>query len=159
MSKKRQDLIDSTLERYKAHLKEAESLSGDREQLKLKVGEAVARHLDVLQRAYDRAGSERAKQAIRAAIERAEEHNRLLLQKLDLVSQQKLIRNTAVRQAMACKFLQKEASSSGLNDTEKLHLRDRVKDCQQNIKDNLKDELQELQDMKKQSSHEEISAY
>lgn len=148
VKQKRQDLIDSTLERYKAALSETENLVAQNEDLKMKVGEAVARHLDVMQRVYDQVGNPRAKQAIRAAILRAEEHNILLLQKLDLISQQKLIRKTARQQALACRFLAKEASGSGLTDTEKVYLGQKVKDCQKNIQENLKDELIELRDMK-----------
>ena len=149
VKQKRQDLIDSTLERYKASLSEAENLVSQDEDLKVTVGEAVARHLDVLQRVYDQVGNPRAKQAIRAAILRAEEHNRLLLQKLDFSSQQKLIRKTAQQQALACKFLAKEASGSGLTDTEKVYLQEKVGKCQKNIQENLKDELMEIKDMKK----------
>lgn len=149
VKKNRQDLMDSTLERYKFHLSEAQNLSNSREDLTAKVGEATARHLDVLQRVYDQVGNPRAKQAIRAAVERNEEHIRKLLQKLSLVEQQKLIRQTAKRQAMACIFLEREASGSGINDTERQYLGQKVKDCQQNIKDNLKDELMEIRDMKK----------
>lgn len=148
IKKNRQDLVDSTLERYKFHLSEAQNLSNNSEGLTAKVGEATARHLDVLQRVYDQVGNPRAKQAIRAAIERNEEHIRKLLQKLSLVEQQKLIRQTAKRQAMACIFLEREASGSGLNDTERQYLGQKVKDCRQNIKDNLKDELLELREMK-----------
>lgn len=122
---KRQDLIDSTLERYKSALSETENLVSQNNDLKIKVGEAVARHLDVLQRVYDQVGNPRAKQAIRAAILRAEEHNRLLLQKLDISSQK--------RQSLACRFLAKEASGSGLTDTEKVYLGQKAKDCQKNI--------------------------
>lgn len=121
---KRQDLIDSTLERYKSALSETENLVSQNNNLKIKVGEAVARHLDVLQRVYDQVGNPRAKQAIRAAILRAEEHNRLLLQKLDKPSRE--------RQALACRFLAKEASGSGLTDTEKVYLGQKAKDCQKN---------------------------
>ena len=146
---KRQDLIDSTLERYKAALSETENLVSQDEDLKMQTGEAVARHLDVLQRVYDQVGNPRAKQAIRAAILRAEEHNRLLLQKLDLTLQQKLIKKTAQQQALACRFLEKEASGSGLNDTEKVYLGQKIKDCQKNMQENLKDELMEIKNMRK----------
>lgn len=145
----RQDLIDSTLERYKASLNEVQNLINHDEELKVTVGEAIGRHLDVLQRVYDQVGNPRAKQAIRAAIERVEEHNRTLLQKLSLVSQQKLIRATASRQALACKFLEREATASGLTDTEKAHLRERVKQCQVNIRENLRDELLELREQRR----------
>lgn len=148
VKKNRQDLVDSTLERYKFHLSEAQNLSNSSEELTAKIGEATARHLDILQRIYDQVGNPRAKQAIRAAIERNEEHIRKLMGKLSLVEQQKLIRQTAKRQALACLFLEREASGSGINDTERAYLKSKVADCRQNIKDNLKDELLEFRQIK-----------
>ncbi|MBI4036602.1 hypothetical protein HY386_01865 [Candidatus Daviesbacteria bacterium] len=146
----RQDLIDSTLERYKASLNEARSLSAPDSSLQLPVGEAISRHLDVLQRVHDQVGNPRAKQAIRAALERGMEHLQTMQKRLDLVQQQELIRKTALRQALACNLLAREASNSGLTDTDRVYLTQKVKDCQQNIRENLKDELMELRDMKKQ---------
>lgn len=142
---KRQDLIPATIEEYKAHLQIAESLAGSNEELLVSIGEATARHLEVLQRVYDNVGNPTAKAAIRGAIERAGEQNTRLLEKLSTESQQKLIRKTAQREAFACKFLMREATSSGLNDTEKASLRERVNTCRKDILLNLKDELEELQ--------------
>ena len=141
---KRQDLIPPVLERYKAHIKEAGDLSSRHDELTVRVGEAVSRHLDVLQRVYDQAGNPTAKASIRAAIERAEEHNRILLEKLDLVSQQELIRKVALKQALACRFMMREASSSALNDTERAFLKDKVGKCKEGIRENLQDELNEI---------------
>lgn len=141
---KRHDLIPPTLERYKAHLQEAGGLASFDEDLAVRVGEAVSRHLDVLQRVYDQVGNPRAKVAIRAAIEKAEEHNRKLTAKLDLVYQQQLIRKVALRQALACRFFEREASSSALNDTEREFMRQRVGVCKEDIRKNLRDELQEI---------------
>lgn len=141
---KKQDLMDSTLEKYKFHLSRAFSLARDSEDLQVKVGEATSQHLDVLQRVYNQVGNPRAKQAVRAALERAEEHNRLLLQKLSLVKQQQLIKAVALRQAFACKFLAREATASGLNDVEREVLHQKVKECREFVRQNLKDELLEL---------------
>lgn len=141
---KRQDLIPVTLEAYKVHIKDAETFAKIDEDLSVRVGEAIARHLDVLQRAYDTVGNPTAKAAIRAAIERSEEQNSLLLQRLSTIPQQKLIKKVAERQASACNFLMREASSSGLNDTEKESLKDRVNKCREYIMKTLKDELQDL---------------
>lgn len=141
---KRQDLIPPVLERYKQYIKEAGDYASRDEDLSVRVGDAVSRHLDVLQRVYDAVGNPQAKVSIRAAIERAEEHNRMLLEKLDLVSQQELIRKVALRQALACKFMMREASSSALNDTERAFMKDRVSKCKAGIRENLQDELNEI---------------
>ena len=145
---KQQDLIPPTAERYKDHLQKAAEVALNNEDLNFKVGEAVSRHLDTLQRVYDQVGNPRAKQAILASIERVIEQNRTLLKKLDLVTQQKLIRETALRQALACKFLIRESSASGKTDTEKVALGEEVKKCQQNIRENLKDELMDIKQKK-----------
>lgn len=139
-----QDLIPPVMERYKAHIKEAEGIASFDDELAVRVGEAVSRHLDVLQRVYDQVGNPRAKAAIRSAIEKAEEHNRLLTAKLDLVYQQQLIRKVALRQALACRFFEREASSSALNDTEREYMRQKVGICKEDIRKNLRDELQEI---------------
>ena len=141
---KKQDLIPQVLERYKLHIKEAGNFASRNDELTIRVGEAVARHLDVLQRVYDAVGNPRAKAAVRAALERAEEHNRMLVRKLELIPQQELIRKVALRQALACKFMMREASSSALNDTERAFLSDKVKMCKEGIRENLQDELNEI---------------
>lgn len=141
---KNQDLIDSTLEKYRNHLKTAQDIATNNQDLQVKVAEATSRHIDVLTRVYDQVGNPRAKQAIRAAIERSEEQQRLLLQRLDLARQQKLIRATALRQAHACRFMAREATASGLTDTERAFLKDRVTECLKNVRENLRDELQEI---------------
>lgn len=141
---KNQDLIPQTLEKYKAHLQDAVGLASYDEDLAVKVGDAVSRHLDVLERVYDQVGNPRAKAAIRAAIERAEEHNRLLLEKLDITHQQQLIRAVALRQALVCRFFEREASSSALNDTEREYMGEKLDLCKKEINGNLKDELMDL---------------
>lgn len=141
---KRQDLIPPALEQYKLHLKSADQAAGVDEELKVRIGEAISRHLDTLQRVYDMVGNPSAKAAIRSAIERGGEQNAAVLQDLGIESQQKLIRKVAGRQAFACKFLLREATSSGLNDSEKESLRQRVRNCTQDVLLNLKDELEEL---------------
>src|SRR3989344_6673480 len=141
---RKQDLIPQTLEAYKVHLQKAEQFSKIDEELTVKVGEAIARHLDVLQRVYDNVGNPTAKAAIRAAIERSEEQNSRLIEKLSTVPQQKLIRKIAGRQAYACNFLMREATSSGLNDSERESLKKRVETCRADIMKSLKDELEEL---------------
>lgn len=143
---KNQDLIPPTLERYKLSLAEALGMTSQDEELKVKLGEAIARHLDVLQRVYDAIGNPAAKRAVLSAIERAEAHNRTLLKTLSLAPQQKLIRKIALRQALACKFIARESTSSGLNAVERSELSERVKQCSQDVNEKLKDELQEIRE-------------
>lgn len=130
---KKQDLIGETMAKYRDHINQALAAASS-DDLKVKVGEAISRHLDVLQRVYDGVGNETAKAAIRGNIERAAEHNRTLLAKLDTVKQKLLIKKTVLRQALACKFLGRESTASGISDNEKKTLRAKFADCQKNIK-------------------------
>ncbi|QQG43014.1 MAG: hypothetical protein HYW45_02265 [Candidatus Daviesbacteria bacterium] len=144
--KKRQDLIPSAMERYHFYIQEAgrKAFSAKDTQLQITVGEQVARQLEVLQRIYDQVGDERAKIAIRAAIFRLENFYNEFLPKLDLTTQQKLIGQVAGRLAFACNFLTREATSSGLNDTEKVKLQDEVGKCRTQGEKFLKDQLIEM---------------
>lgn len=141
---KKQDLIPVTLEKYKLHLSQIDQLSKENQGLQARAGEAVARHLDVLQRVYDAVGNPAAKQAILASLERAEEHNRKLIDRLDVALQQKLIKNIAARQHLACQFLIRESTSSGLNDTERAVLQERIAKCKELERGPLKDQLEDL---------------
>ena len=138
---KNQDLIPPTIERYNLFIEKAFEAGRADSELQIKVGEALARHLDVLQRVYDQVGNPRAKQAVRAALIKSSQHNRELVEKLEVVPQQRLIKKIASRQAFACKFLIRESTSSGLNDTEKEQVREKVAECRQESGTYLKDEL------------------
>ncbi len=140
----KQDLLPSTLERYKLSLDDARNLAASNSLLGIQVGEVVSRHFDVLQRMYDSVGNPRAKQAIRAAIEKAQDENQHILDSLDLTSQQQLIRKIALRQALACQFLQRESSSSALNGTERQFLAHEVESCKEKVNTVLKDELMDV---------------
>lgn len=144
------DQIPITLERYNKHIKQAEGFAGSDEGLKVRIGEQLARHLDVLQRAYDLVGDPRAKMAILTAIERIEEHNRVLLDKLSIEKQQRLIKGIADRQAFACRLLVRESSGSGFNETEAAVLKEKASNCRQGVDKYLRDELMEMR--KKHSS-------
>ncbi len=145
IDKKRQDLIPSSLERYYFYIQEAGS-KADRstEDLEITVGLQVARQLEVLQRDYDQVGDARAKIAIRTAILRLQDFYPEFLAKLDLATQQKLINQVAERLAFTCNFLTREATASGLNDSEKVKLQDEVGKCRSLGEKYLKDQLIEL---------------
>lgn len=139
---KRQDLIQVTMERYRQHFNLANQKAVGDKDLQMKVAEAVARNLDVLIRVYDQVGDPSAKREIRASTIFSEKLSRQILDGLDLANQQLLIGKVAKRQAAACKFLSREASGSGLTDSELEILRNNVKDCESNVTTNLKDQLE-----------------
>lgn len=141
---RKQDLIPSTLERYKLFIDQAQEIARGDESLQAKVAEELSRHLYVLQTVYDTVGNPRAKQAIRAALIRAEEQNSQIVSRLETARQQSLIKKIAARQAFACKFLIREATSSALNDTEREYLKEKVNLCRSDARGMFKDELQDL---------------
>lgn len=147
----RQDLIPETLEHYKINLKNLENVYR-KEDIAIKVGEAVSEHLDVLEHLYGTIGEARAQAAVRSSIETAEGFNSNLLAKLSLSSQQALIGKIAKNQALACKFLTRESKSDSLSDTEKVYLSEQAKKCQDDVNLNLKDALMEILQQKQLQS-------
>lgn len=143
MTAQKPDLIPITLERYNGHIKQADGAAGSDEGLKIRIAGELARHLDVLQRAYDTVGNPRAKMAILTAIERIESHNRGLMETLTPENQQKLVKSISDRQAFACRLLIRESSGSGLNDTELAVLKQKANECRDGVSKYLKDELKE----------------
>ena len=139
-----QDLIEPTLEHYQDYIIELDSLATNDNPAKSVIAQALARHLDILQRLYDSVGLPRAKMSIMSAIEKAEGYNRELLVKLDLSEQQKLIKEIALRQVLACKFMAREASSSATIEPARQLLGQKVIACQKDAQTILKDQLDEL---------------
>lgn len=144
----KQDLIEPMVEQYKSSIITLDSLAGNDSDYKTEIAQALSRHLDILQRFYDNAGEPRAKMSILSAIQRVEEHNRDLLSKLELKDQQKLIKEIALRQILACKFLVRESSSSGVLETTRQLLAQKVNACKKDAQTTLKDQLDELRNNK-----------
>lgn len=151
-----QDLIPPTIEKYKNHIQNLDKWTSSNTKWQMELGQALARHLDVLMRLYDNVGDPRAKQAILSAIILAEEYNSNLVEKLDLVNQQHLISKIALRYVYSCNFLTRESASSSLNDTERLLIKEKALRCQQITQQNLKDELMELQKKQSQSMEDNL---
>lgn len=110
---KDQDLIPPTLEKYKSHLNTLPDKNLEDQKLLTRIQESLNVHFDVLEKVYGNTSNPRAKRAIRAAINR--------------ISQRPDLPNYA--RIPICNFLSKEASGSGLNDTEKAVLTDRAQSC------------------------------
>lgn len=108
-----QDLIPPTLERYSSYLSKLPDKDLKDQEIALRVKESLAVHLDVLQKIYDQVSNNRAKIAIRAAINR-------IIQRADIPKYARL---------PVCNFFAKEATSSGLNQTESVVFLERSKKC------------------------------
>ena len=123
-----EELIEPNLERYWAHLKDLNgqiNINQDNQMI-----EQVAKHLAILEKVYNQVTNLRAKMAIRLAMSRVVGFNTGVMNKLILnPNQTELVRKLTLHQLKACNFFTKEASSSSLNEVEKVVLLERAQDC------------------------------
>lgn len=108
-----QDLITPTLERYIAHLNSLTDKHQQNDEFAEVIADNLIIHLQALQKIYDRASNLRAKMSIRSAMNR-------IIQRADVPNYARL---------PVCHFFAKEASSSSLNQTEKVVLIERSDNC------------------------------
>lgn len=108
-----QDLIPPTLERYIAHLNSLTDKHQPNDQFAPILKNSLVIHLQTLEQIYDQALNLRAKMAIRSAMNR-------IIQRADVPTSAKV---------PVCDFFLKEASSSALNQTEKVVLLQRATSC------------------------------
>ncbi len=107
------ELIIPTLEKYWLQINALpEKDIEDKEVVKM-IQDNLVIHLGALERVYQKVENARAKMAIRAVINR-------VIQRADVPNYGRL---------SACNFLAKEASSSALNEVEKVVLSDRAENC------------------------------
>lgn len=108
-----QDLIPPTLERYTAYLNSLTDKHQENDEFAQSLKNNLTIHLQVLLKMYDDTTNSRAKMFIRSAMNR-------VIQRQDVSSFAKLA---------ICNFFQKEASSSALNQTEQVVLKNRAQSC------------------------------
>jgi hypothetical protein len=129
IKKNRQDLIEPLMQQYRNYIVLADRIAPDKPEIVATLAELKARHLDVLIRFYDEVGDPNAKRAIRASIIAVEEVNRAALGNLSDPQRGQLDQKIKLRQLGACNFLRREASGSGLNDTEKFVIKNKATEC------------------------------
>ncbi len=116
---KNEDLIPPTLERYMAHLNSlTENHLKSEQQFADDLKNNLSIHLALLRQIYDQGVSIRTKMFIRSVMNR-------VIKRADVPNYVKL---------PVCNFFLREASSSSLNQTEQLVLRDRGQNCLESIK-------------------------
>lgn len=109
-----QDLIPPTLERYMAHLNSlSENHLKSEQQFADDLKNNLSIHLAVLRQIYDAGANIRSKMFIRSVMNR-------VIKRADVPNFAKL---------PVCNFFLREASSSALNQTEQLVLKDRAQSC------------------------------
>lgn len=109
----REDFIPSTLEKYWFHIKSIPDTQLTDKDFELEVKNSLAVHLKELEKVYEKLSDSRAKMFTRSTINK-------IIQRADIPE---------YARTPACYFLQKEASQSALNETEKAVLKERVENC------------------------------
>ena len=135
IEEKREDLIETTLERYKNHLNILKGVPNGDE------GLAVALTL------YYQTSNPAAKRSIRASISAVIRYNEELMNNLqnDILKKQ-LSDNVSLRQIAACQFLAKETALSDLNQTEKVLLQEEAGRCMKSVEKNFQPQLQQIKE-------------
>lgn len=109
----REDLIEPNLEKYWYHIQKLPDKDLADGELVASIKGVTSVHLEVLEDVYRVVVNKRAKMSIRSAINRLSQRGDLELKTKNRI----------------CNFLQKEASSSVLNEVEKEILRERAEKC------------------------------
>lgn len=126
------EMIAPTLEHYLFNLQKVLGLMD----LKNKANagqllEIISTHERVLDNLYSQIESEPGKRAVRTTLFKLSEWNRQFQERLDPKFQEMFFGSLRQSQSKICNFLQKEASSSALNEVEKAVLSERVQKCYQ----------------------------
>lgn len=111
----REDLIATTLEQYWYYINSLPQKGLEEEEIGLRIKESLTIHLETLERIYEKVTDNHGKIAIRSAINR-------IIKRSDVPGDSK---------NLACNFLAKEASGSGLTEPERQILNERAEKCYQ----------------------------
>lgn len=129
-----QELIPPTLENYWFNLGKVSGLLSFKDKaLANQVFDQIRRQLIVLQKLYETVEKQEAKRSIRTTIYRISDWNMKLLDRLDLADRAKIVPKLTISQTLACNFLAKEASSSALNEVERVVLSQRAQKCRESM--------------------------
>jgi len=126
----RQDLIEPTLEKYLFHLGELLGIVDLKDPgFVTEVSGNVTAHMNVLQAVYGQVSDRRALMSIRATINSLSKWDQELIDRLNLAKKESAAKQLSISKLFGCNFLAKEASSSGLNEVERVVLLERAQKC------------------------------
>ncbi len=126
----RQDLIEPTLYQYLSHLEIFLGWADLKDPVfAAKVSREISGQMNVLQIVYGQVSERRALMSIRAIVRNVSDWDLKLINKLQLSGRAEPTVEVLVSRLSACKFLSQEASSSALNEVEKVVLLNRAKKC------------------------------
>lgn len=126
---KRQDLIAPTLEKYGAILEEIVGMDTQKRDQVNMAQDEVGNHLLILIKYYPQIEDKRARISFRATISKISKWNLALTDRLNYGGYTDLAEKQARLNLPACQFLGKEASSSVLNEVERLVIKERAEKC------------------------------
>ena len=126
----RQDLIEPTLYRYLFHLEELLGIVDLKDPgFVTEVSGNVTAHMNVLQAVYGQVSDRRALMSIRAAINSLSKWDQEFIDRFNLAKEESAAKQVSISKLSGCNFLAKEASSSGLNEVERVVLLERAQKC------------------------------
>lgn len=126
----RQDLIQPTLEKDWAHLEQLLGLANLKdEKIAGKTVEVSILHMSLLNNLYPQLSNPSALRSVRTTIYRLSQWDDKLISKLKILGEESSAQTVLTSNLLGCQFLEKEASSSALNEIEKSLFTDRATDC------------------------------
>ncbi|OGE38401.1 hypothetical protein A3B45_00840 [Candidatus Daviesbacteria bacterium RIFCSPLOWO2_01_FULL_39_12] len=129
MHYQRPDLISSTLEKYAKILDDISGMDTQKRDVVNMAQDEVANHLVILIKRYTQLENNRAKISFRRTISRISQWNIEMTKRLNTGGYTDLAKKQIQLNLPACQFLSKEASSSALNDVERVVLKKRADKC------------------------------
>lgn len=125
----RQDLISSTLEKYTKILDDISGMDTQKRDAVNMASSEVANHLVILIKRYPQLENKPAKISFRRTISKISQWNINLSNRLNDGGYTDLAKSQIQLNLPACQFLSKEASSSALNEVERVVLKMRADEC------------------------------
>lgn len=125
-----EDLIQPTLEKYWSGLGQLIGISDLRDENQAaEVTRSINLHMNLLQEIFSQVSSVQAKRSIRATVFRLSGWDERLISKLSAGKHFTFVQEVINSKSSACSFLAQEASSSALNETERIVSEERAKTC------------------------------
>lgn len=125
-----EDLIQPTLEKYWSGLGQLIGIADMRDENQAaQVTRSINSHMNLLREIFSQVSSGQAKRAIRATVFRLSGWDERLISKLNKGKHFSFAQEVINSKSKACSFLAQEASSSALNDTERIVFQERAEKC------------------------------
>ena len=130
ISVSRQDLIQPTLEKYWYHIQElGNTLNTNDEIFVAEVARTTALHMNILQTAYEQMTNPEARRSVRTTINRLSQWDQKMVDQFSLLKKVAITEEFTTSKMSGCNFLSREASSSALNEVERIVYSERAQKC------------------------------